>query len=58
MITGYFVRVERAGKFLSLDIAELSESEIKRVFKDEKPEKLINWIVALAHWARDNGDSL
>ena len=54
MITGYFLRVKRDGKWQSLDIAELSEAEITECLKDATPEKRTMWVVALVKWIQEN----
>jgi hypothetical protein len=56
-VTGYFVRVKRDGRFQSLDLAMLSEAEIREVMKEKSPEALLKWIIALARWIKEAYDS-
>ena len=51
-ITGYFVRVERDGKFHNLDIAELTDAELEQFFSRKANAE--RWAIALARWIRDN----
>ena len=52
--TGYFVRVQRNGKWQSLDIADLTEDEFDTFSSNQGPERGWVWAKALAGWIRDN----
>jgi hypothetical protein len=51
-MTGYYVRVERAGRWQNLELDELTDAELEAL---HKPAHL-GWpfAVALAAWIRDN----
>lgn len=53
MITGYYLRVKRGEKFESLDIAELTEGELRATFKDKTQSDLLGWVVSLAKFIRE-----
>jgi len=53
-VTGYYVRAKHAGKFQSIDIVFLTEPEIQEMLKGADREKIIGWVVALAHWIREH----
>ena len=54
-ITGYFVRVERDGKWQSLDIAELRESEIRQLFAPMiDKDRVVNFVIALVQWIQEH----
>lgn len=59
--TGYFLRVEREGKWLSLDVAELTDDELREVFVEDDQafdrQRLAHWVVILAGWIRDRAPS-
>lgn len=48
MESGYYLRVERNGKWMALDISEMTEEEIKKAFIDREPDELVRWIAHLA----------
>lgn len=50
-MTGFFLRVQRDGRWQNLDIAELTDEELHTTF-DERPD-CAKWVVALAGWIRD-----
>lgn len=49
-ITGYYVRVRRDGKAQSLDIACLTEPEIREFFSTQDKDRVVQWVAALAGW--------
>jgi hypothetical protein len=51
-MTGYYVRIQRDGKWQALDIATLTDEELERL--EKPPEKGWPWAIALARWIRDN----
>ena len=52
-VTGYFLRVKRDGKWQPVDIARMSEGELRAHFDHEEDvTRLRNWIVAIATWMR------
>jgi len=53
MRTGFYIRIERGGRFQSLDIAELSAEEIKEAMKKKDREQVLAWVVALAQFIKE-----
>ncbi len=53
-LTGMYFRVKRDGKWLSLDITDLENNEIKKLLKDFGPEDIGGIVIALASWIYDN----
>lgn len=53
-ITGAYVRAEREGRMLSLDIACLNDTELASFFLDCDTQSARNWAVFLAAWIRDH----
>lgn len=53
-MTGYFVRIFRQGDWRNLDIADLTDRELRDFFEEQKPERVTQWAYALAGWIRDN----
>lgn len=57
-MTGYFIRVEREGKFESVEIDQMTDAELKTLFEDQdKKDNGIStraWAITLAKWIRDN----
>ena len=51
--TGYFVRAERGGKWQSIDIIELTEPEIEKLF-ESNPQKAVQFVIALVGWINDH----
>lgn len=54
LITGYFVRAKRDGRFQTIDIALLREAELHELLDKQPPEKLVNWVYALTSWIREH----
>jgi hypothetical protein len=54
IMTGIFVRVQRDGRWQTLEIDELSDEEICTVLEARPAEELVRWIVVLAGWIRDH----
>lgn len=52
--TGYYVRIERDGKWQSLDIATLTDEELCAFFAGETASRCGAWAASLAGWIRDN----
>jgi hypothetical protein len=50
MQSGFYLRVQRDGKWQSLDIAEMTRLELEQFFQTREKEELIRWIVALAQY--------
>lgn len=49
--TGYFIRIQRDGKFLSEDIGNLTRSELEEWVRGiEDPKRLQSWMIALVQW--------
>lgn len=53
IITGAFIRIERQGKWVSLDIASLTDGELD-ILEKSQPERGWLWAKFLAGWIRDN----
>lgn len=53
-ITGFFVRVQRDGRFQNLDVAELTDNELDAFFRGRDADSLLRWVVGLAAWIRGN----
>lgn len=52
-ITGFFVRAKRGDRWLSLDIANLSDEELADFFTRQGGDPDARWAKALAGWIRD-----
>lgn len=53
--SGFFIRWERAGKWDSLDITELTDEELAKFFSQAPSRQRVeSWAVALVGWIRDN----
>ena len=53
LITGIFVRVERDGKWQSLDVAQLTPEELE-TFANQHPHHGWNFAKALVKWIQEN----
>lgn len=53
-ITGYFVRVERDGKWQNSDIASMTDAELDAFLERQGVERHGMWVKALAGWIRDH----
>ena len=52
-MTGAFLRVERGGKWESVEVEYLTEKEIHLLFDDGRDkEELVRWIILLANTLR------
>lgn len=51
MITGFYVRIMRAGKAENLDITELTDEELVSFFATANASK---WAFGLVKWIREN----
>jgi hypothetical protein len=49
-ITGYYFRVERNGRYQSLDIACLTQEELRQCFAGQGEDRAIMWVQALVSW--------
>ncbi len=52
-MTGAFVRIQRCGEWKSIEIDQLSDTEL-REFSESQPDKGWMWARFLASWIRDN----
>jgi len=52
-MTGYFVRIERMGKWQPVEIDQLTGEELELFFRQNEPSAK-KWAIALAEWIRDN----
>lgn len=46
-MTGIYLRVQRDGRWLSVDIAEMTDDEIREAMAGRDARELANWVVAL-----------
>jgi len=54
-VTGLFLRIKRDGKWQAVDVAEMTDDELREEFnKAVTKQHLVRWIVTLAGWIRDN----
>ena len=53
-ITGFYVRIERDGKWGAYDIAELTDAELERFFSEEVTARKTQWLVSIVGWIRDH----
>lgn len=53
-MTGAFVRINRDGEAVNLDIAELTDAELETFFKTCDVDSSRNWALCLAAWIREN----
>jgi hypothetical protein len=51
MKTGAFVRIQRDGKWVNLDIVDLTEDEIKRAIT---VDRAILWVIFLVKWIQEH----
>ena len=52
-MTGAYVRIERDGKWESIEIDQLSDEELKAIQVDRREDGWF-WAKFLARWIRDN----
>ena len=43
-MTGAYIRVEREGKFLNVEVEYLTDEERIELFTARPPEQLVNWL--------------
>lgn len=56
-MTGYFVRIERAGKWQPVEVDRMTDEELSNFFEakeKDNPASSRAWAIALAKWIRDN----
>ena len=51
-MTGYYVRIERGGKFEPVEIDKMTDQEMNDFFAGHKDAG--KWAISLAKWIRDN----
>lgn len=51
-VTGIYVRIQRDGRYQSLDVATLTDSELEALFVD--PDVCRKFAIGLAAWIRDH----
>ena len=51
--TGAYVRIQRDGNWLNVDITALTNAELTAYFEDN-PGRAVQWATMLAAWIRDN----
>jgi hypothetical protein len=52
-MTGYFIRIERNGKWQAVEIDQMSGEELELFFRRNEPSAK-KWAIVLAEWIRDN----
>lgn len=45
-----YIRVQRNGKWLNLDLTECTDAELITFFAEKNQDELIRWMVVLIHW--------
>jgi hypothetical protein len=56
-MTGFYVRIEREGKFQPVEIDQMTDAELSKFFESQErdnPPSSRAWAIALAKWIRDN----
>lgn len=53
-MTGFFVRICRAGKWQPVDVAEMTDDELDVFFDTFDVERARSWAKSLAKWIRDH----
>lgn len=51
-MTGYFVRIERDGKWQAVELDQMTDEELEVFFKDNPAST--KWAIGLGKWIRDN----
>lgn len=51
MKTGAYLRIRRDGKWVNVDIVDMTEDEIRAAIQ---PDRAILWVIFLVKWIRDN----
>lgn len=51
-MTGIFIRIERGGRWVNLDVSEMSGVELEAAMHGRDPEELVRWILALGEVVR------
>ncbi len=51
MKTGAYLRVQRDGKWINADIADMTELEIRDFIK---PDRALLWVIFLVKWIREH----
>lgn len=52
-MTGAYVRIQRDGKWLNIEIDRLTNAELQQFMRDHHQDAF-TWAVFLAGWIRDN----
>ena len=53
-MTGLFVRIERKGKWQSIELDELTDGELDRFIQTMGQQNGWPWVKRLVQWIRDN----
>lgn len=53
-MTGAFVRIKRSGRWVNVDITELTDPELDAFFAERDAAEVRKWVRMLAGWIRDN----
>lgn len=53
MRTGYYLRVQRDGRYQNLDIAEMSDDELISISKAWDAARLLSWVLTLKNFIKD-----
>lgn len=54
MATGFYVRVQRDGKWQNVELDALTDEELRAFFGDQSGDRCRTWAIALAAWIRDH----
>ncbi len=52
--TGLYVRAQRGGKWESLDLGEMTESELRAWLDSMPPTEHRKWVLGLVEWIQTN----
>jgi hypothetical protein len=53
-MTGALVRIQRAGRWQSIEIDQLTDAELHAFAESQPPGSGWNWTILLAKWIRDH----
>jgi hypothetical protein len=53
-MTGIYIRANRGGKWVSVEIESLSEAELREAFETADKDRVIVFFAAVTKWMREN----
>jgi len=54
MEIGYYIRINRDGRWQPVDICELTDAEFDEFFERQEKDALVNWLRCVLTWIKDN----